>query len=633
MSGQISFSDSDEKSYIQNEQQRLLKKSNIYKQKEKCNNSCVQHPNKKAKYYVQQDVSKLFCSKCALALALKGLKIEETQENQPEIYRQQRIQGFQEQLSEVIKQCSNRFSQLSYLQMNGQKQLKEQKENCSLFFETIINTSNQLKLTHLSKLETDHIDQLKQVTDRISLIQQIDAQLKQFEIDIANNHENIVKNMEMKPFEDIMCRYEKKVSQIKVQIQEFNQEYLQRSIKFEHNQILAAMNKMCYTLLFKTEYPSDQLPQQLKLEDTPKIINKYKNSPAKMKVFELLEGDDIYQSTCSNPVKDHIQSPAKNTIQILEKQQNQKENTFLNPVSTLQNSRRESYTYTNTPESYQIKGCLDRINPQVTSNERDSLKPIINVGEQNINNQFELNDKYYEKQKITIEGKRQEDLQNQQLTNNINQVYVQRLSKQSDRDSFEDRQLTPKHQKHLTNATPQTFKLLANHVNQKSQYQYPLVNNNVLEQKNQTEISKKNYDSQPQQKPWTPLHQNAQPRINNQLNHKQDNNLNRRANSKQPSIDQIEGKRQFILANMNIQQYTSQPNQDTVCEDTLKERIHKELCSHPPESIYNQVLKQNCQSKQNNSKQPQKENIEQSTTGRMKSVNGYQCAKKQSYQL
>ncbi|CAD8153939.1 unnamed protein product [Paramecium octaurelia] len=630
MSGQFSSSESDDKSYIQNEQQRILKKSNIYKQKEQCNNSCVQHPNKKAKYYLQQDNSNLFCSKCALALALRGLKIEETQEKQPEIYRQQRIYGFQEQLSEVITQCSNKFSQLSNLMMNASKQLMEQKENCILFFETIINTSNQLKLTYLSKLETDHIDQLKQLTDKISLIQQINAQLTQFEIDIANNHENIVKNMEMKPFEDIMCRYEKKVSLIKVQIQEFNQEYLQKSFKFEHNQILDAMNKMCYTLLLKTEDSSEQVSQQPKLEATPKIIHKHTNSPANMKVFELLEGDDIYQSTCSNPVKDHIQSPGKSTTQILQQQLNTKVDPFSNPLSTLQNSKRESSTYTKTPQSWQFKGCLDRKNLQITPNERVSVKHNINI--QCSDNQFELNDKSYEKQKITIEVG-QEDLPNQQLISNINQLYRQGITKQSDRDSFEDRQLTPKHQKNLTNATPQTFKLLGNHVNQKSQYQYPLVNNNVLEQKNQTELSKKNYDSQPQQKTLTPLHQNAQPRINNQLNHKQNSNLNRRANSKQPSIDQIEGKRQFILANMNIQSYTSQPNQDTAGEDTLKERILKELCSHPPESIYNQVLKQNCQSKQKNQKQPPKENVEQSTTGRMKNLNGYQCSKKQSYQL
>lgn len=47
-------------------------------------------------------------------------------------------------------------------------------------------------------------------------------QLKQFQIDIEKNHENIVRRMEMKPFDEIMSRYEKKVNIIKSQVNEIN---------------------------------------------------------------------------------------------------------------------------------------------------------------------------------------------------------------------------------------------------------------------------------------------------------------------------------------------------------------------------------------------------------------------------
>jgi hypothetical protein len=33
---------------------------------------CEKHPNKKAKYYVNNGSSERFCSKCALNMALKG---------------------------------------------------------------------------------------------------------------------------------------------------------------------------------------------------------------------------------------------------------------------------------------------------------------------------------------------------------------------------------------------------------------------------------------------------------------------------------------------------------------------------------------------------------------------------------
>ncbi|CAD8054913.1 unnamed protein product [Paramecium primaurelia] len=646
MSGQISSSDSEETSFVLIEQERILKSSNIFKRKEQSNNKCAKHPNKKAKYYVQCDKSKQFCSKCALNLALKGLKIEETQENQHEIQRQQRIHRFQELLKQIMEQCTNRSQEFNNIEKISSKQLLEHQESCQQFFDSVIQTANQLKQTYLQKFQYDHHILLNSIHTKANQIKQIDEQLKQFQIDIDKNHENIVKKMDMKPFEDIMSRYEKRVLQTKEQLQECNQEFQVKPIKFEQSQILADMNKMCYNLLLlksDDSSTSDSHSVQIKLENSPKIRQNTNNSPLDMKVFEMLEAEDIYQSTCSNPIKDHNQSPI--TIHQLQQQQIQKSkvNAYSNPTSTIQNSRRESRA--NTPESWHQKTYIQKNNPLITPNERESYKHNISVGEQLnsqkcLNKQLEMNDKYYvqqnEKQKTSQEFDKINEQSNQPLINNLNQLYIQKNSKDTDRKSFEDKQqLTPKHQKNMTAAGPQTFKLLTNHASQRSQYQYPQVNNNLFEQKSQKEFQKINYDSLPNQKSLTPLHQEPQSRNNNQQYQKIDNHQNKRSNSKQakqPSFDHIDGKRQFILANVNSQQYISQPSQHVSNEDTLKDRILKELCSHPGESIYNQVLKLNNQQKIKNQKLISKENIEQSTTVRNKNSNAFLSVKKQSYQ-
>ncbi|CAD8062106.1 unnamed protein product [Paramecium sonneborni] len=645
MSGSISSSDSEETSFVLTEQERILKSSNIFKQKEQSNNKCAKHPNKKAKYYVQCDKSKQFCSKCALNLALKGLKIEEKQENQHEIQRQQRIHRFQELLLQIKKQCTNKSLEFNNIEEISSKQLLEHQENCSQFFDSVIQTANQLKQTYLQKFQNDHQLLLKSIQTKNIQIKQIDAQLKQFQIDIEKNHENIVKKMDMKPFEDIMSRYEKRVLQTKEQLQECNQEFQVKPIKFEQSQILADMNKMCYNLLLlKSDDSSTSDSVQIKLENSPKIRQNTNNSPVDMKVFEILEAEDIYQSTYSNPIKDHTQSPI--TIHQQQQQQIQKSrtNAYSNPTSTIQNSRRESRT--NTPESWQQKTFIQKNNPIITPNERDSYKHNISLGEQVnsqkcLNKQLELNEKYFvqqnEKQKTSSEFDKLNEQSNQLLINNLSQFCMQKNSKDTDRKSFEEKeQLTPKHQKNMTSVGPQTFKLITNHASQRSQYQYPQVNNNLFEQKSQKEFQKTNYDSLPNQKSLTPLHQEPQSRNNQQQQHQKiDFQQNRRSNSKQPkqpSFDQIEGKRQFIQANINSQQYISQPSQHASNEDTLKDRILKELCSHPGESIYNQVLKLNSQQKLKNQKLISKENVEQSTTVRTKNGNGFLCVKKQSYQ-
>ncbi|CAD8069435.1 unnamed protein product [Paramecium sonneborni] len=642
MNRSISSSDSEETSFVLTEQERILKSSNIFKQKEQSNNKCLKHPNKKAKYYVQCDKSKQFCSKCALTLALKGLKIEETQENQHEILRQQRINRFQELLQQIKEQCANKSLEFNNLEAISGKQLQEHQDSCSQFFDSVIQTANQLKQTYLQKFQNDHYLLLNSIQTKTIQIKQIDAQLKQFQIDIEKNHENIVKKMDMKPFEDIMSRYEKRVLQTKEQLQECSQEFQVKPIKFEQSQILADMNKMCYNLLLlksDESSTSDSHSVQIKLENSPKIRQNTNNSPVDMKVFEMLEGEDIYQSTYSNPIKDHTQSPIT-----IHQQQQQIQKSITNTSSIIQNSRRESRT--NTPESWQQKTFLQKNNQLITPNERESYKHNISVGEQInsqkcLNKQLEMNEKYFvqhnEKQKTSSEFEKPHEQSNQILINNLSQLYMQKNSKDTDRKSFEEKeQLTPKHQKNITSTGPQTFKLITNHVSQRSQYQYPQVNNNLFEQKCQKEYSKTNYDSLPNQKSLTPLHQEPQTRNNQQqLYQKIDSNQNKRSNSKQtkqPSFDQIDGKRQFILANINSQQYTSQPSQHASNEDTLKDRILKELCSHPGESIYNQVLKLNSQQKLKNQKLISKENIEQSSTVRNKNGTGLLCGKKQSYQ-
>ena len=57
----------------------MLRNSNIFKEEGvTCRYLCEKHPNKKAKYYANSDRNIMFCSKCALTMALQGLRIEET---------------------------------------------------------------------------------------------------------------------------------------------------------------------------------------------------------------------------------------------------------------------------------------------------------------------------------------------------------------------------------------------------------------------------------------------------------------------------------------------------------------------------------------------------------------------------
>jgi hypothetical protein len=54
---------------------------------------------------------------------------------------------------------------------------------------------------------------LQELQSIATTLKSSETQLKQFMVDIEGNHENIVKRMEMKPFAEIMGRYERRVDE------------------------------------------------------------------------------------------------------------------------------------------------------------------------------------------------------------------------------------------------------------------------------------------------------------------------------------------------------------------------------------------------------------------------------------
>ncbi|CAD8181204.1 unnamed protein product [Paramecium pentaurelia] len=105
-----------------------------------------------------------------------------------------------------------------------------------------------------------------------------------------------------------------------------------------------------------------------------------------MKVLDILENDDIYQSTFSNTIKD---TNSQNPPSPLSKLPIYKSNGS-NPISTIQNSRRESNS--NTPESWNhtnIQNCdqQSQIHQQINSHNE---QPIVINQQQQISEQFSL---------------------------------------------------------------------------------------------------------------------------------------------------------------------------------------------------------------------------------------------------
>ncbi|CAK55919.1 unnamed protein product (macronuclear) [Paramecium tetraurelia] len=568
------LSNSDEMSFVKTDQERILKNSNILKHANNDSNNCLKHPNKKAKFYVQQNSNQLFCSKCALNLALQGLKIEETQEVQLEIQRKDKINNFQKDLHQALQQCDQKLVNMNDIKNNLINQWEEQNINCEEFFNIVLKTTNQLRQTYQQKLQNDYSTYQNQVQEQIENIKQLIQQLKQFSIDIFTNHDNIVKKMEMKPFDEIMQKYQKKVNEIRYQ-QINNQFQLSlKQVNVDQNQILTFMNKMCYNLLIKNdnmEYHQKTMTSQQNFESNLSNHQKY---------FDMFENEEV-NSPMSTMNQVQLQSPIR-------QQFNKFESVNSNPVRS----------NANTPESWKQKLSLRRDN--ITPNDKISYQNSSRVLEQVSSKkalQKQLIDKYSyqcnEKQKTTTDCERISEKSYSLLNNNLSCFQIQKFIKEAERGSLEDRELTPK-QKIIPASKSilqgQTYNnQIKNNSNQKSQQ-------NLI----QNYLHKQQYGSVPNLKSASHLQQQCDAVY---LHRQQEGHLRSKSKQIKPQSTEQESKRQFI---MNVGMNSNPQVQN---EDTLKDKILKELCSHPSESVYGQVIR-NHQQKSKNHKTTSKENYE-----------------------
>ncbi|CAK90808.1 unnamed protein product (macronuclear) [Paramecium tetraurelia] len=568
------LSDSDEMTFIKSDQERILKNSNILKNDNNESKSCQRHPNKKAKFYVQQNSGQLFCSKCALNLALQGLQIEETQEGELEMQRKDKINNFQKDLHQALQQCEQQLVNLNDTRDKLIRQWEEQNINCEEFFNVVQKTINQLRQTYQQKFQNDYTSSQNQVQEQVENIKQLIQQLKQFSIDIFTNHDNIVKKMEMKPFDEIMLKYQKKVDEVNCQL--FNNQY-QVSLKqlnIDQNQILTFMNKMCYNLLLKNdtfEYHQKTMTSQQNFECNLSNNQKY---------LELIENEEIHNpiSTMNNM---QLQSPIRSQFSKFDSINS-------NPVRS----------NANTPESWKQKPSLRRDN--ITPSDKISYQNSSRVLEQVSSKkalQKQLIDKYSyqynEKQKTTTDYERISEKSCSILNNNLSCFQIQKFLKEAERGSLEDRQLTPKQK-----VIPASKSIIYS-----QNYNNQIKNNsNQRSQQNliQNYIHKQQYGSVPNLKQASQQQQQSDPV---QFHRHQEGHLRSKSKQIKPQSIEQDSKRQFIM-NAGVNSVTLLQN-----EDTLKDKILKELCSHPTESIYGQVLK-NHQQKLKNYRPTSKENIE-----------------------
>ncbi|KRX07801.1 hypothetical protein PPERSA_07551 [Pseudocohnilembus persalinus] len=196
---------------------------------------CVNHPVKQAKYKLVKNNQDKFCSKCAINYALKGEQIQELLSNN-EKFRKQKTDVFMQKLKKVYKDCENRIIRLDESQILAQNLFQTEIDkvlNLYLSLEKIMNDQKQILIKNI---ELKKFDCLKQIRKDQQNQKDHILEMQKFNFDIKKNYENIIREMENDPFNDIIRQYEYKIEHIQQQIFELDNKKI-NIIQIDQNQI------------------------------------------------------------------------------------------------------------------------------------------------------------------------------------------------------------------------------------------------------------------------------------------------------------------------------------------------------------------------------------------------------------
>ncbi|CAD8164390.1 unnamed protein product [Paramecium octaurelia] len=169
---------------------------------------CVNHANKTAKYYLTKDNTVNLCSKCTVQMMGKGHKVEELPGLEEE-YRRKQINQFITQVNNNIPHIDKMMNALMTKRDDIQKYYEQQKEKIEKFHAQIYQDLENEKNKKLQQLYTNFKSVQKQYDESIQSLQQSKSETICMKKDIEYNLNQIIKQIQNEPFNEIMTSYNK----------------------------------------------------------------------------------------------------------------------------------------------------------------------------------------------------------------------------------------------------------------------------------------------------------------------------------------------------------------------------------------------------------------------------------------
>ena len=193
------------------------------------NEYCVDHPDKKCKFYITNNMftkdlgsvrlNRAFCSKCSVQIAMKGFTVEEVLRDD-EFNRKRRIDSFLLMLNSIRHIETRRLQSVRSEANETPSFYAHQLQKTDAFFGRLIDL---IKMKH--RLVLDRLIQAREAAEEqsSSLTNLINLKLETVQamrLDIESNLDKIITKIDSEPFNQIISNYEQNIAVLEGQIEQ-----------------------------------------------------------------------------------------------------------------------------------------------------------------------------------------------------------------------------------------------------------------------------------------------------------------------------------------------------------------------------------------------------------------------------
>ncbi|EWS75214.1 hypothetical protein TTHERM_000086999 (macronuclear) [Tetrahymena thermophila SB210] len=267
---------------------------------------CSKHPNRKAKYYVSEDSTNLFCSKCALGSALKGKKIEQVFASE-EKFRKAETDTFMKNL----KLTQNILNLSDTENEKGKERVKEfyeiQLKKINEAFNHVESMLVEERNKIVQKIHQSMNESLKQIDDYKMKIKLFKFEASQQERDISNHYDNIISQMENQPFTEILKNYNEKLSQIQDSLNSINASKISVVQIADKSDLQKIQKILENSIVYLSDYEMDIFEKQ--------IYEEYLSICSQIQIKKS-ERPLSYQNSNSSYIQDQVKHQKNNSCQL-----------------------------------------------------------------------------------------------------------------------------------------------------------------------------------------------------------------------------------------------------------------------------------------------------------------------------